>query len=113
MPVQFNRMPTYTDPLLQKGQTSRGWYNYWQALWSGSPGGAVAAVTPTPSPFTYTAPSGGVVIIQGGSVTSVSFSRDGVTNYSTGQTQGMFPVSQGDSLIIAYSSAPNITFAPR
>jgi len=113
MSVEYNRMPTYTEPLLAKGNTSRGWYGYFQALWKGQPSGPVTVATLTASPYTYSAPTGGVVIIQGGTVTSVSFSRDGVTNYATGQTQGMFPVSQGDSLIIAYSSAPNITFAPR
>ena len=66
------------------------------------------------SPFTYVAPVGGTVIVNGGSTTQIQFSRDGANFYITGQTAGMFPLSQGDQLIVTYPVAPpTMTFIPR
>lgn len=113
MAQQFNRAPTYNEPLATKGVTTRDWYVCWTGLVNGQPTGIPAPVTAGPSPYTYKASQGGTLIIQGGTVSMVSFSRDGVTNFNTGQTQGMFPVSAGDTLIITYSGAPNLTFVPR
>lgn len=113
MAQQFNRLPEYNEPLTTKGNTQRGWFSFWAGLLTGQATGPVTVVTPTVSPYTYKASQGGRLIIQGGTVSLVSFSRDGVTNFNTGQTQGMFSLSQGDLLIINYSAAPNLTFAPR
>ena len=113
MAQQFNQLPTYEQPIVTKGNTTRGWYSLWAGLITGQATGPAAVVSPSVSPYTYKADQGGTLIIQGGTVSMVSFSRDGVTNFNTGQTQGMFPLSQGDLLIITYSVAPNITFIPR
>ncbi len=113
MAQQFNTLPTYDQPIVTKGYTTRGWYSAWSGLITGQATGPAAPVTPSVSPYTYKAEQGGTLIIQGGTVSMVSFSRDGVTNFNTGQTQGMFPLSQGDLLIITYSGAPNLTFVPR
>lgn len=110
---QLNRMPDYNTPLLEGGVVASGWYRLWQGLWSGTPTQNLSSVAPTSSPFTYRAPSGGWLIVQGGTVSQVQFSRDGTTFITTGQTQGMFPISQGDALSITYSSAPTLTFVPR
>jgi hypothetical protein len=113
MAQQFNRAPTYNEPLSTKGNTTRDWYSFWVGLLSGQPTGLPSPVTAGQSPYTYKATQGGTLIIQGGAVSMVSFSRDGVTNFNAGQTQGLFPLSQGDLLIITYSGAPNLTFVPR
>lgn len=113
MAQQFNRAPTYNEPLATKGATTREWYSFFTGLLNGQAIGVPSAVTPASSPYTYKAAQGGTLIIQGGTVSMVSFSRDGVTNFNTGQTQGMFPISQGDLLIITYSAAPHLTFVPR
>jgi trimeric autotransporter adhesin len=113
MSQQFNRTPTYAEPIVTKGSISKSWYSFFSGLGSGLSFGLPSTVTPTGSPFSYKATEGGTLIIQGGSVSMVSFTRDGLSNFNTGQTQGMFPVSQGDTLIITYSAAPNLTFVPR
>lgn len=113
MAQQFNRLPEYNEPLSTKGNTQRGWYSFWAGLFTGQSTGPASSVVAGTSPFTYKAAQGGTLIIQGGTVSMVSFSRDGVTNFNTGQTQGLFPLSQGDILIITYSATPNLTFLPR
>jgi len=107
-----NSLPTFAQSLVEGGRTSKVWYFFWQALWNGIPPGAESSVTAGPSPFNYVAPRGGFVIVQGGSVSHISFSRNQTTFYNTGQTTGVFPLSKGDSLSITYSSAPALTFVP-
>jgi hypothetical protein len=111
--TQLNRFPTYGENLADKGITSRTWYGYFSGLFRGQPTGLPSSITVGPSPFNYSAPSGGTVLIQGGTVSLVQISRDGVSNYTTGQTQGAIPVSFQDTLIITYSVAPTMTFVPR
>lgn len=113
MSQQFNRAPTYAERLITKGETTRDWYQFFSGLGSGQAFGLPSAVPLAPSPMTYQAPTGGTLIIQGGSVSMVSFTRDGVTNFNTGQTQGMLPLSQRDQLIIIYTGTPVLTFIPR
>lgn len=114
MTQQFNRMPDVNTPLQNKGALARGWYLLWQGLWQGQPTGPVAAVSVTASPFTYVASQGGTLILNGGTTTQVKFSRDGSNFYVTGLTAGMFPLSQGDQLVISYSGAlPTATWVPR
>jgi hypothetical protein len=111
--VTLNRFPTYTEPLSTKGETTRGWYTFWSGLAKGQPFAPIQSVIAGTSPYTYVAGQGGHLIVQGGTVSLVSLTRDGINNVNTGQTQGLFPMSQGDSLIITYSSIPNLTFVPR
>lgn len=113
MSGQLNTQPTYEQPLTIKGHTARGWYTFWSGLLMGQPTGLPFSVPLSSSPMSYQAQQGGTLIIQGGTVSMVSFTRDGVTNYNTGQTQGLFPVSQFDTLIITYTGTPNLTFVPR
>jgi hypothetical protein len=110
----LNRMPTYQEPLNTKGQTTRGWYQFFTGLLQGQPTQAVQVVTLGPSPYSFVAPVGGTLILNAGSTTGVAFSRDGNNYYQTNQTVGMFPVSQGDILLISYPMAPpTAAFAPR
>lgn len=114
MTQQYNTAPTYSEPLTIKGQTARGWFRLWAGLQAGQPTGPTAGVVVGASPFKYEAPQGGSLIVNGGSTTQISFSRDGANFFITGQTAGMFPLSQGDILQITYTLAPpTVTFVPR
>jgi hypothetical protein len=112
--VTFNRFPTYQEPVVTKNVTTRGWYSFWAALFTGTPTGPVAPIKVGSSPFTYPAPVGGAVIVQGGTTTQIQYSRDGNNFFVTGVTAGMLPVSQGDQLVITYSvGPPTLVFVPK
>lgn len=110
--TQYNRMPTYNIPLVDRGFTSKDWYFAWQGLYAGLPPSNVIEVTPTGSPFTYTAPVKGFMIVRGGTVSAVEFSRDSTTYYNLTQTAGTFPVNAADLLRITYSVVPTVVFVP-
>jgi len=111
--TQFHALPTYELPLHRGEKITTPWYNFFANTFKGKPPDSENAVTPTGSPFTYTAGNKGFLIVQGGTVSLIQFSRGLVANHTTGQTQGAIPLSQGDSLIITYSSAPNLTWVPQ
>ncbi len=109
----MNTLPQYPQPIADKsGTTNKAWYQFFQSVWNGIPPTSESTVTVTSSPFTYTAPRGGFVIVQGGTVSLVQWRR-GTVNHTTGATQGPFPVSSGDALVITYSGTPNVTFVPQ
>jgi hypothetical protein len=110
---QLNRLPDVTTPLTTKNTVTTGWFRLWQGLFSGAPTANVSVVTIGTTPFTYAAPIGGTLIVNGGTVSQTKFSRDGASFYVTGQTQGCFPLSQGDQLVISYSVPPTLTFVPK
>jgi hypothetical protein len=109
---QFNRIPNFTVPLSNAGVTSKDWFFFFTGLFRGLAPENVSDVTLGPTPYIYTAPVKGFVIIQGGTVSQVEFSRDGVTLYDTGQTAGIFPLNAADQLTITYSAPPTVTFVP-
>lgn len=67
-------------------------------------------LTPGASPWTFDAPGKGFVLVEGGTVSAITISRDGTTNYATGMTGGFFPVDWQDQLTVTYTVAPNVTF---
>lgn len=111
--TDYVTLPNYRLALVEKGQTSSPWYKFFTGIFDGKPPGPESTVTVGTSPFTYTATQKGFIIVQGGTVSLVQWSRGGTTNYATGQTQGCFPLSQGDSLIVTFTGAPNMTFVPQ
>lgn len=112
--TQFNTTPEYNQQLLTKGQISTAWWRFWSGLGRGQPTGPVAAITVGSSPFSYVATQGGSVIVNGGSTTQISFSRDGANFFITGQTAGMFKLAQGDTLQVTYPVAPpTMNFVPQ
>lgn len=118
--TDFNRFPTYQEPLQTSSKgpkpppTTRGWFTFWSGLFNGQPTGPIAGITVKSSPFTYIAPLGGAVIVQGGTTTQIQFSRDGNNFFVTGQIAGVIPVSQGDQLVVTYSvGPPTMIFVPR
>ena len=68
-------------------------------------------VPATGSPFIYTNNNSLAtnVIINGGTVSLIEFSRDGVTYFPVGLIAGMFRLNPGDRLRITYLTAPTIT----
>lgn len=67
-------------------------------------------VTVGASPYTFTSLGSGYALLSGGTVSSVTWSRDGSTYYATGQIAGFFPMEITDSLVITYTVLPTLTF---
>lgn len=76
---------------------------------------APSNVAPSSSPFLYTSADSfdEDLLITGGTVSKIEFSRDALTFYDTQQTLGWIHLSPGDSVRITYSVAPTITKVPR
>ena len=104
-------VPQYEQPLLVKGQTTSVWYRYFQNTFFGAAPSNETTVSVGGSPFAYTAPSRGFVLIKSGTVSSIQYTRSLTT--LTGLTSGIFPVSQGDVLTVAYTGLPSMTFFPQ
>ena len=113
MSQQFNNMPNYPTPLMEGRNTVKDWYFFFVGLWKGLPPENESAVVLGASPYAYQAQRAGTVIVSGGTVSAIDFSRSGTTYYSTGATAGVFPVSALDYLRITYTVAPTVTFVPR
>lgn len=112
--MSFLTIPTFSQNLTENDTTSKVWYFFWQGLWKGTSPAAESAITATASPMSYVSPSRGFLILSGGTVSAVSFSRDGVTFYATGETAGTFPVSLGDTLRVTYTVVPTtMVFVPQ
>jgi hypothetical protein len=109
--LSYSSQPTYEQPLVIKGQTSSVWYRYFTSLYKGTPPSSESTIAIGASPFPYQAPAKGFMIIRGGSVSAVQFTRAVTT--LTGQTQGVFPLAQGDTLTITYTGGgPTLTWVP-
>jgi hypothetical protein len=73
----------------------------------------VTVLTPGASPWTYTAPFDGSVVIAGGTVSAIALSRDGTTFYTL-PTAGITPVSRLDQIKVTYTVVPTTAvFFPR
>lgn len=109
--MSFQVCPTYEQPLTKNGQTQSVWYRFFQGLYQGTPPAAEKSITVGISPFSYTAPTKGFLIINSGIVTATQFTRSVTT--LTGQTTGIYPLSQSDTLTITYTGLPTITWVPQ
>ena len=107
----------FIDP--QTNLMSRSWYRFFFNLFvltgSGQPPAALTPIIVTASPFVYTntADLPVDIIVSGGSISNLEFSRDGVTFFNTGSYYGMFGLSPGDHLRATYTSTPTMTLVPR
>jgi hypothetical protein len=110
--VQYRQPPTYTEQIATGQRNNQNWYRYFTQAELGTPPSGEVTLSPVSSPFAYTAPSKGFVIVSGGTVTSIMFSRTQNQFYLTGQTSGMFPVSQNDVLKVTFTAAPTMVFVP-
>jgi hypothetical protein len=74
-----------------------------------------SSITPGASPYTYQNTLGypADVIVNGGTVSAIAFSRDNATFYTAGAIGGIFPLSPYDYLRVTYTVAPTMTLIPR
>ncbi|WP_175909928.1 glycosyl hydrolase family 28-related protein [Burkholderia metallica] len=73
----------------------------------------VTTVGASPWRFTNNNPSAVSMSVAGGTVSSISVSRNGQQAYATGLTNGMVDLKPGDAMTVAYSVAPTVTMIPR
>ncbi len=64
------------------------------------------------SPWHYTAPNNGTLIVSGGTVSNIAITR-GTTTIQTGVTAGAFTLDLNDTVAVTYSAAPTLTFLPQ
>jgi len=69
-------------------------------------------VTVGASPFAYTPPISGAVIVSGGTITAMTLKRNFGTAYETGSVAGSFRMTAHDTIEITYSVAPTMVFFP-
>ena len=113
MSNQQNNLPDFTTPFMIQGRlNSKDWFFFLTGLYNGLAPQAENPVVLGVSPYVYTPAVKGTVIINGGTVSNVAFSRDGTNYYTTGQTQGMFTLNAQDFLRITYTVPPTTTFVP-
>lgn len=72
-------------------------------------------ITVTASPMTYQNATGydADVIISGGTVSNIEFTRDNATFYTTGFIAGVLKLSPSDRVRVTYTVAPTMTLVPR
>lgn len=72
-------------------------------------------ISVTASPFTYqnTTAYDGDVIISGGTVGNIEFTRDNTNFYTTGLLMGVLRLSPSDRVRVTYTVAPTMTYVPR
>jgi hypothetical protein len=112
MPL-YRIAPTYTEPLVTGKNTTASWYRWVQHTEKGVPPASETIITNVNSPYTYTAPAKGFLIVTAGTVSSIQFSRTANVFYPTGQTAGTFPLNFHDRLLIVWSVAPNLVWVPQ
>ena len=110
--VQYRQTPTYTEQIAVGQKNNQNWYRYFTQNEVGTPPSAEIAITVNASPLSFTDPSKGFVIVSGGTVTSIMFSRTANVFYLTGETAGVFPMAQNDILKVTFTAAPNMVFIP-
>lgn len=104
-------VPAPTIPFVDPGTglINQQWFLYLSSLSALPP--AIAAVSPTGSPFEYQASQLGTAYVIGGTVSQIRILR-GVDTFDTGVTSGAILLAQGDILEVTYTVAPAITFVP-
>jgi hypothetical protein len=108
--MSYLSTPTYETPITQGRNTHSAWYRFFTGIQKGTPPSAESVLTLGVSPYPYKAAQKGFLIIKGGTVSAVQFTRSATT--LTGQTQGIFPMSAGDVLTITYAVLPTVTWVP-
>ena len=84
-----------------------------QNIDKGIPPSGESAIAVMASPWIYTALLKGFVIVTGGTVSIIAFSRTPGIFYPTGQTTGVFPMSQNDQIQITFTGAPSVVWVPQ
>lgn len=108
--------PLTTPSADGKPLATKSWYTlYWQ-LYNAAVNGIPQPPTAVPvgvSPLVYTASIKGQLNIQGGTVVSVDFSRDGgTTTYPFPPPPCVIPLCKGDQIRVTFAMPPAVTFFP-
>lgn len=111
MTIQYRGLPTYQEPMDDKGNMRASWRRWFAATDNGTPPAAELSITVGASPFAYQSTQKGFVVVNGGTVSAISVTRNGT--YTTGQTTGVFPLSLADILTVTWSVKPTMTFFPQ
>lgn len=107
----YRTTPNYDQPLTIKDKISTSWWRFFSDTDTGVPPSSETVITPTGSPFTYSAKLKGNVIVTGGTVTGIAIARSG-TFYSTGEITGQYNLCANDQLQVTYSSPPTMVLFP-
>jgi len=99
------------------GLISREWYRFLLNVYTKASDSTDEPTTLTvgPSPFTYKNELGSPVdvMVSGGGISKLQFTRNGSSFYSTGSFYGMFTLSPGDAIKVFYVAAPTMVVIPR
>lgn len=102
-------VPSSAQPIADKGGfVTTPWQRYFNAL--GSAPAPIMPVTVGASPFSYSAGQAGTLSITGGTVSSVTLTRNSTTIPLP--TSGAFLMANGDVIAITYSVLPTVNFTP-
>lgn len=103
-------VPSSRQPIADAGGfVNTTWLRFFGALVA-KPAG-IAPVQVSGSPFIYLASASGTLSITGGTVSSITLTRNNVAT-PTGITAGLVPVANDDTVTITYSAAPTVNFIP-
>lgn len=92
-------------------QFTRPWFLFLQSVNDSLPANdKPIVITVGASPFAYMAPTTGTLVINGGTVSLINYTRSGVNVTMTG---GVIPISSGDTVTVTYSVVPSMTFIRR
>jgi hypothetical protein len=124
-------MPLPAAPMVdpQTGYPTTVWWRWMLTMFSRTGGGtgdssaALAeftanqarpgvAVTVGPSPFIYTAPSHGSILVGGNGVTRLEITANGATWFPTGSFYGAFPLAKSSQARISFVGSPSMVFIP-
>lgn len=107
-------MPKQSPSLATPAVDERGYFTQqWVRFFTGliAPPKAFTAFTLGLSPASVMPSEAGNLLISGGTVSSVKLRRGGSMLTLPG-TSGLYPVSNGDEIIVTYTVAPTVQFIP-
>jgi hypothetical protein len=108
--------PRVNTPLVNPdtGILTTTWLAFLQSLWMEVKGGSglIAEQVLSTSPWTFTSPQQGTLMLSGGTITDVQLSRDGTNFFPVGQLAGPVTIGAGDLVLVAYTVLPRAVFVP-
>lgn len=101
-------IPSSAEPIGQGGVlVTPVWLRFFNNLVGTSQ--PILSVTPTASPFAYTATAKGYLSISGGTISGITLLRSRVTIPVSGS---LIPVQNTDVVTLTYSVSPTLSFIP-
>lgn len=110
VPSRFDSAPLQTNLSIDDPRWRKWFLDVWSLL-NAVRLPAPSAVTVGGSPSTYQFNNGGTasILINGGTVSLIEWSRDGTTFYKVGTaTDSMYTVSSGDYIRVTYTVIPTV-----